>query len=89
MEYKHTSINMSTPQLSSLMYWCIMLDVVITCTHTLGKRFTRKQNTRNTAWIVLGFKDKESINKFIKETGFTLSEPPEIALNSGENVEGK
>ena len=79
--YQHTSINMSQNQLSTLLYWCVMLNVVITATHTLAYNFTRKQNSRNTAWIVLGFKDRESIGKFESETGFKLDNPPQINLN--------
>lgn len=79
--YRHTSTNLSRPQLSDLLYWCVMLDVVITCTHTLAKTFTRKQNTYNTAWFALGFLDEESISRFEKETGFELQLPPKANLN--------
>ena len=68
--------------MSTLLYWCIMLNVVITCSHSLyGARFTRKQNSRNTAWIVLGFKNEGDIDKFIKETSFNLTDPPKVVLN--------
>ena len=79
--YKHTSTRMSQAQLSKILYWCIMLDVIITCTHTLGKSFNRKQNAFNTAWLALGFKDAESLKKFEAETQLTLDEPPKAQLN--------
>ena len=79
--YRHTSIKMSRPQLSDMLYWCVMCDVIITCTHSLGMKFTRKQNVYNTAEFALGFKDEASIERFETETGFDLRLPPKILLN--------
>lgn len=87
MIYKHTVISMSKTQLSSALYWCIMLDAVITAAHALPstKQFTRQQNSRNSAWLVIGFKNEESAQQFAEKTGFPLTNPPRPHLNKSKH----
>lgn len=79
--YRHTTIAMSKPKLSDMLYWCLMLDVQISSHFTMAQKYTRKQNTYNTAEFALGFKDEASIERFIEETGFDLRLPPKWALD--------
>jgi hypothetical protein len=80
--YKDASFRMSKDRMADVMYAVIMTDARLVSTFTLGKEYSRKQNTYNNAWIKVHIEDTK-IPLFEQLSGIKLEEPERISGASG------
>lgn len=78
--YRCFHIGMGTKKMADVLYAVIMTNARITSTFTLGHKYTRSQNSRNGADIMIEI-DEEKIPRFEEMTEIHLQLPPKGIMN--------
>lgn len=67
--------------MANVLYAVIMCQAKIVSTFTLSKEYSRKQNTRNGAWVKVHLEDR-MIPKFEELSGIKLEQPERVGINA-------
>ena len=78
-------VGLNTSKAGSFMYYVIKWNVKILSSCCVGcKQYTKEQMSRGQAEVMVEFRNIESKDGFVKDTGLTMKEPATILMRLTE-----